>query len=184
LFFGIVRPYKGLNDLLHSLAILKKENYKFLLLIAGEFWEDIKKYKKLIYELQLENNVRIENRYICNEEIGYYFSAADLFIAPYREGTQSASVRLALSYGIPIIISDAIEDDLIVNSGRVEIFERGNIPSLVMTIKKIIGNILSERNQRIKPLNINDTWSSFIDLIQQISFDLRYSIKSDTNLLQ
>ncbi len=39
LFFGIVRPYKGLRDLVQASALLKDRGISFQLVIAGEFWE-------------------------------------------------------------------------------------------------------------------------------------------------
>jgi len=172
LFFGIVRPYKGLRDLLHSLAILKNDGYSFVLLIAGEFWEKVDYYRELVNELNLQNNVIFHNRYIPNEEVSYFFSAADLFVAPYREGTQSASIRLAIGYGIPIVISNAIEDNIITNMGKAIIFEKGNIHSLVNALRLVV-NDLPLDNKNANYMVVDNLWNSLINEIQQIFRDLR-----------
>ena len=112
LFFGIVRPYKGLNILLEALAILKQRGKSPYLLIAGEFWEDIKDYEAKIHSLGLLDLVRIDNRYIPNEEVGVFFSAADLFVAPYLDGTQSGAISVAMSQNVPILATDRIAGDL------------------------------------------------------------------------
>ena len=108
LFFGIVRPYKGLSYLIKSLALVYQKGYSPLLIVAGEFWENIRKYQHLIDQLKLYDKVIIHNRYIPNEEVGLYFSAADAFIAPYVNATQSGVIKIALTFGLPVIISQVL----------------------------------------------------------------------------
>jgi glycosyltransferase involved in cell wall biosynthesis len=108
LFFGIVRPYKGLHVLLDALAILKKDGDTPLLIAAGEFWEEQQSYTEAIHQLGLESDVCIENRYIPDEELNGFFSAADALVAPYLAGTQSAAVALALGAGLPVVLTERI----------------------------------------------------------------------------
>jgi D-inositol-3-phosphate glycosyltransferase len=97
---------------LEALAILKQRGKSPYLLIAGEFWEDIKDYEAKIHSLGLLDLVRIDNRYIPNEEVGVFFSAADLFVAPYLDGTQSGAISVAMSQNVPILATDRIAGDL------------------------------------------------------------------------
>ena len=115
LFFGIVRPYKGLRFAIEALAELRARNKTVYLLVAGEFWEDVMAYTRLIEQLGLSAQVRIDNRYIPNEEVGLYFSAADIFVAPYIGGTQSAAVKVALGFDLPVVISRAIVSEELEN---------------------------------------------------------------------
>jgi len=108
LFFGIIRPYKGLRFAIEALAELRARGSIIHLLVVGEFWEDVMVYKQLIEQLGLSAQVKLENRYISNEEIALYFSAADIFVAPYVGGTQSAAVKVALGFNLPVVISRAI----------------------------------------------------------------------------
>lgn len=110
LFFGIVRPYKGLKILLDSMAILKK-NYSArnpFLLVAGEIWENKEEYLEQINNLNLEDCVRLDDRYIPDEEAAVIFSAADMLVAPYINGTQSAAVGLALGFDLPVIMTEVV----------------------------------------------------------------------------
>jgi glycosyltransferase involved in cell wall biosynthesis len=107
LFFGIVRPYKGLKVLLEALTSLTPEE-RPTLIIAGEIWEDQTFYQDYIQTHGLTESVRIDNRYIPDEEIPALFSAADALIAPYIGGTQSAVVGMALAFGLPMIVSDLV----------------------------------------------------------------------------
>ena len=108
LFFGIVRPYKGLRLLVEAAGILKRQGNPVHLLIAGEFWEDVEEYRKLIQTEGVEDWVTIDNRYIPNEEVPLFFGAADVFVAPYVGGTQSAAVKLAMGFGVVVVASEIL----------------------------------------------------------------------------
>ena len=111
LMFGIIRPYKGLIYLLYAMEKLLKQYENFHLLIAGEFWEPIEEYNARINELDISEFVTIYNKYIPEDEVPLFFSAADIFVAPYVGGTQSGALKIALSFDIPIIASSIISDE-------------------------------------------------------------------------
>ncbi|MGB2895335.1 MAG: glycosyltransferase [Anaerolineales bacterium] len=108
LFFGFIREYKGVKILLDSLAILVDRGVRVFTVLAGEIWEDKEVYLKKVADLNLVDVVRFDNKYIPNEEVPLYFSAADLFVAPYTQGTQSGSASVALHFGVPIVSTDRI----------------------------------------------------------------------------
>lgn len=106
LFFGKVRKYKGLEVLLKAMpSVLKRIECE--LLIVGEFYDSIARYEQLIRELGIQNNVRIDNRYVTNEEIPAIFDRADVLVLPYVSASQSAVARIALASGLPIIATRA-----------------------------------------------------------------------------
>jgi D-inositol-3-phosphate glycosyltransferase len=111
LFFGIVRRYKGLGVLLQAMARPELSTMQPVLLIAGEFWEDKSRYLELAHALGLSTQVRIEDRYIPNEEVPLFFSAANLLVAPYTGGTQSGAVKMAMGFGLPCVISQQLVDE-------------------------------------------------------------------------
>ncbi|MGH9825101.1 MAG: glycosyltransferase [Blastocatellia bacterium] len=105
LFFGLVRPYKGLAVLLEALPrVLARVDCK--LSIVGEFYEGESEYRGLIERLGIAGHVEIDNRYVPNEEISSLFDRADVLVLPYLSATQSAVARLGLRSGLPIIASD------------------------------------------------------------------------------
>lgn len=103
LFFGIVREYKGLADLLAALPRIREDMGQVRLLVAGEFWDDKQPYLDTIQQLDIDGSVVIDDRYIPNEEAGLYFSAADALVAPYRQVTGSAVIPMARAFGLPVI---------------------------------------------------------------------------------
>jgi glycosyltransferase involved in cell wall biosynthesis len=106
LFFGIVREYKGLMDLLEALPAVKESLGQVLLIVAGEFWGDKQGYLDTIQQLDIERSVLIDDRYIPNEEAAVYFSAADLLVAPYRRVTGSAVIPTARAFGLPVVTTE------------------------------------------------------------------------------
>jgi len=104
LFFGLVRAYKGVDLLIEALALLKTDT-KYKLVIAGEFYEDQKKYTDLIAEHELEDHIIIRNEYIPNEDVPKLFCGAEAIVLPYRTATQSGVVPIALHFERPVIVT-------------------------------------------------------------------------------
>lgn len=106
LFFGYIRKYKGLDLLLHAMPKLIKENPRIKLLVVGESYEDFSFYKNIVAELNISNNVKMENRFVANEEVGKYYAASDLVILPYRSATQSGILNVAYGFLKPVLVTD------------------------------------------------------------------------------
>lgn len=101
LFLGIIRPYKGVTDLIETFTKLYGKDKNKILIIAGEnFHED---YHKQILALISTKNVLYFPFEINDSELQYYFNSADAIVFPFREVTTSSSVVLALSFAKPVI---------------------------------------------------------------------------------
>jgi glycosyltransferase involved in cell wall biosynthesis len=104
LFFGMVRPYKGLDLLLRALADTKPE---ISLTVAGEIWAQRGELLKLITDLQLGDRVTFTDGYVTARDVPALFAAADALVLPYRSGTASQNALIALQFGIPVVASRA-----------------------------------------------------------------------------
>ncbi len=104
LFFGIIRPYKGLDVLLRALA---RAPSHVTLTVAGEFWSDITEIKYLIAELGVRDRVTLRPGYLPADQIPALFAAADALVLPYREATASQNALLAFAHGVPVITTTA-----------------------------------------------------------------------------
>jgi len=102
LFFGYVRPYKGLEDLLRALALARPDSWDALL-VVGEFYEPPERYRALLEDPRIRDRVRVVNRYVPNEEVARWFAAADVAALPYREATGSGIAQVAFGAGLPVI---------------------------------------------------------------------------------
>jgi glycosyltransferase involved in cell wall biosynthesis len=101
LFFGFVRPYKGLDVLLDAMALLEGRDAH--LTIAGEFWSGLDDCRARIASLELERRVELLPRYHSEQETAELFARADAVVLPYRSATGSAVIPLAYHYGKPVI---------------------------------------------------------------------------------
>ncbi len=104
LFFGFVRPYKGLAVLLRALAKVV-QHIPVHLLIVGEFWRGGEDYHRLISDLGLDAWTTVVDQYVPDEELGLYFGAADVVLMPYLEPVQSGVLALAQAFHKPVIAS-------------------------------------------------------------------------------
>lgn len=117
LFFGFVRPYKGLHYLLKAIPAIKKEISNIKLMVVGEFGADKEEYLQLITELDIEKEVDIYGDYIPDREIEKYFAASDLVVLPYKSATQSGIVQIAYSFEKPVVVTsvgglpEVVEDE-------------------------------------------------------------------------
>lgn len=106
LFFGYIRKYKGLDLLLHAMPKLLQVIPNVKLLVVGESYEDFSFYENIVNELQFSKHVKMENRFVANEEVGKYYSSSDLVILPYRSATQSGILNVAYGFLKPVLVTN------------------------------------------------------------------------------
>jgi glycosyltransferase involved in cell wall biosynthesis len=124
LFFGHVRPFKGLDIALRAWRELRTDA---ILVAAGEaWWERAEEYERLAQEMglartkrrsdsqsditssrtgesDLHKQVFFDFRFIPDSEIATYFAAADVVLAPYRIEAQSGVALTAFHFARPVI---------------------------------------------------------------------------------
>jgi len=105
LFFGFIRPYKGLHHLLTAMPVILQQ-VDVTLLVVGEFWSGKAETESQIAQLGLGRQVRLIDQYIPNEEIELFFTAADLVVLPYESATGSGILQIALGLGRPVVVTD------------------------------------------------------------------------------
>ncbi len=135
LFFGQIKPSKGLDVLISSMANLKRQAH---LVIAGRPWqEDVSIYTDLIQSSELE--VEAHLRFISNEERDLFFKASDLIVMPYRKIFQSGVLQMAFSYELPVICSDLPAfQELDPGQELMKRFKPGDSASLTEVIKEAL----------------------------------------------
>jgi D-inositol-3-phosphate glycosyltransferase len=121
LFFGRIRPYKGIEYLLDSFRLLSSdERAKYRLIVAGEPKRGSEDYLHKIQESVQrdfkQGQVILRIQFIPDEEMEVYLKGADVLVLPYKEIFQSGVLFLAYSFGLPVVATD-------VGSFREEIVE-------------------------------------------------------------
>jgi len=100
LFFGLIRDYKGLDLLIDAMPLLGPD---YQLVIAGESYGSFEKYAAQISASGCADRIKVFNRYIDDEEVPVFFSAADVCVLPYRSATQSGITAIALHFETPLV---------------------------------------------------------------------------------
>ncbi len=106
LFFGYVRPYKGLQDLIDAMPGIRAR-VPATLVVAGPFLEPPKRFLRQAEALGVAEHVRLFPGYVPNEEVESLFATADVLALPYRSATQSGVVPLAATFGVPVVATAA-----------------------------------------------------------------------------
>ncbi len=103
LFFGFIRDYKGLDILLNAMQQIRSD---VELIIAGEYYTDDKPYQEIIQKRQLQSRVHQFNHFIADEEVKYFFCAADMVVQPYKHATQSGVTQIAYHFEVPMLVTN------------------------------------------------------------------------------
>ena len=136
LFFGIIRDYKGLDILIRAFSDSRLRGRKLKLIVAGEFYEDEARYRNLVKESGLENDVIFYNHFIKDEDVRLFFSGADLVVQPYKSATQSGVTQIAYHFDKPMLVTDV--------GGLKEIVPDGKCGYVVQPDPKIIADAICD----------------------------------------
>ncbi len=100
LFFGELKPYKGLDNLLNAYAEIAQPNDR--LMIAGKSY-DPAYFAAIKQKADAILGVSIYHRFIEDNEVQVFFNAADVIVLPFVRIDHSGSVDLAMSFRKPVI---------------------------------------------------------------------------------
>lgn len=168
LFFGLLRPYKGVKYLIKAYENLPADFIeKSRLLIVGETWED-KESKELAKESNFSNKINVVDRYVSDDEISLYFSASDVLVIPYTRASQSGVAHIGMAFGMPIIASEVggLEESLGKYEGTVFVQ-----PEIAKDIAKALMSVLDEKREFEVPeeltwKEIAKKWFELVNLVK------------------
>ena len=159
LFFGLIRDYKGLDLLLDAMPLLGPG---YQLVVAGESYGSFDKYQAQIESSGCAGRIHVFNRYIDDEQVPGFFSAADVCVLPYRSATQSGITAIALHFEVPVVatpvggLAESVERPGI---GRMteEISPRG----IAAAISDLYAEGLETFVENIRTVKREMTWPAF-----------------------
>ena len=167
LFFGLIRDYKGLDLLLKAWAKWMPDGRK--LLIAGEFYASREKYISLIEELGLQDRVVLHDRFIADEDVKYYFSAADALVLPYRTATQSGVTQIAYNFSLPMIVTRVGGLPEIVPDGRVGLVCEADAESIKEALQALYdGDRLQTFKENFAQERKRFSWAAMCDRLEEV----------------
>lgn len=118
LFFGAIRPNKGLDIILRALSRILQIEPNSRLLVIGEPCENYGRYEAIKRKEKIEDCVFEKLAYIPNEEVSTYFFAADVVVLPYNEITQSGVLQIAYAFGKPVVATELPGFKEVIENGK------------------------------------------------------------------
>ena len=170
LYFGLILEYKVLDILLNSIPKIKQELDEFIVIIAGECYEKTEKYYAIIRNLKIQDSVDMRLKFISDNEVSEYFSAADVVALPYRTATQSGITQIAYNFNRPVIVSDV--------GGLAEIVPNGKTGYVVKPDSNEFANAIMKffKEDKFKEFSENVrnhkklfSWEIFVDNLMELA---------------
>lgn len=160
LFFGAIRPYKGLDNLINACGSIS-DDAAFKILIVGNPLEDFAKYDRLIEKNGLADKVIKVLEYVPTNQISEFFVASDMLVLPYKETYQSGVIQLGLAFGLPLICSDTGSlPDSLADGKNCLLFEPNDERRLASLLLSALTDdeLLKLLSANSKKLSTNKTW--------------------------
>ena len=171
LFFGLIRKYKGLDILLRAVNQHFKINPNSKLIIAGEAYEDKRKYLKIIDELSIQDKVIWFDEFISNKKIEKLMILSDLLVLPYRSASQSGVLSQAWQYEIPSISTNVGGLSEYIDEGRSGyVLDHNNSDNLAQKITYFFESAAPLKMKEYIRLNKNKfSWENYIKGIWELA---------------
>jgi glycosyltransferase involved in cell wall biosynthesis len=145
LFFGLVRPYKGVDLLVEAFADAPDDT---VLLVVGMPRMPMAPLEARARELGIADRVRFVSRFVPDSELPAYFRRADVLALPYREIEQSGVLYTALAFGTPMLLSAVGGFPEIAERGAARLFEPGSVESLSQALLELLGDETARQGMR------------------------------------
>jgi glycosyltransferase involved in cell wall biosynthesis len=134
LFFGLIRPYKGLDLLLEAFNGIDEAE----LWVVGRARFDTSPLKAAA-----PRNVRFVERFVSDAELPAYFERADVVVLPYRRTErfdQSGVLFAALAFGKAVIVTDVGGFGEVAAAGAARLVQPDDAHALHAALKTLIAD--------------------------------------------
>ncbi|MBO7134285.1 MAG: glycosyltransferase [Bacteroidales bacterium] len=148
LFFGYIRPYKGLDLLIDAFSDTRIRKYKVKLIIAGEFKDDVQPYIDKIRKAGIDEYLEMRTEYINTRDVNKYFSAADLIVQTYKTPKESGVTQMAYYFEKPMLVTNVKKLADIVPNGVVGYVVEPNAQSIADALVDFYENDRRETFER------------------------------------
>ncbi|MBD3222418.1 glycosyltransferase [bacterium] len=156
LYFGFIKPYKGLVHLIDAVPRLRERYGRdgVRVLMVGDVYGDRSLYDQRIAASGAADVIRFHPEYVADQEVETWFMASDLVVLPYVSATQSGIVQIAWNYdrpvvttavgGLPEVVRDG-ETGFLVPPGDAEalaracerFFDEGHGPAMAAAVRRV-----------------------------------------------
>jgi glycosyltransferase involved in cell wall biosynthesis len=167
LYIGVVRPFKGVEDLVAAFSCLdRNQASRFRLSIVGETWEGWRAPDEAIARSPHADLIERVDRYVTDAELAAYVARADAVVLPYHRSSLSGPLHIAMTAGLPVVVTAV--------GGLVEVVQEYDGAVLVpprdpSALRDALLQLLSRRNMRYdNPHSWQRTLDTYRALINQL----------------
>ncbi len=123
-------------------------------------------YDDLIKQFNFESEIILHTHFISNEDVKYYFCAADFVMQPYKNATQSGVTPLAYHFEKPMLVTNVGGLPDLVPDQIVGLVAEPNANSIAKKIEELLifeeGYFLENIRQEKKKYQWNNLTSAII----------------------
>ena len=134
LFFGLLRPYKGIENLLEAFRRVEGAE----LWIVGNPRMDVEPLRALAAEAP--GRVRFVTRFVDDAEIPAIFRRADLVVLPYLDAEHSGVLYTGLAFGKPLVLSAVGGFPEVAATGAARLVPPGDAAALAAALAELVGD--------------------------------------------
>jgi glycosyltransferase involved in cell wall biosynthesis len=138
LSFGLLRPYKGIENLLEAFGQLAARHADAELWIVGNPRMDVEPLRRQASEVG--GRVRTVTRFVDDAEIPAIFRRADLVVLPYLDAEHSGVLYTGLAFGKPLVLSAVGGFPEVGETGAAQLVPPGDTAALAATLAELIGD--------------------------------------------
>lgn len=138
LSFGLIRPYKGIENLLAAFGTVAATHPAAELWIVGNPRMDVEPLRRAASEAG--GRVRTVTRFVDDAEIPAIFRRADLVVLPYLDAEHSGVLYTGLAFGKPLVLSAVGGFPEVAETGAARLVPPGDSDALAATLAELAGD--------------------------------------------
>jgi len=168
LYIGVVRPFKGVEDLISAFNALERDQAaRFRLSIVGETWEGWTLPNEAIIRSPHADFIERVDRYVTDAELAAYVARADAIVLPYHRSSLSGPLHIAMTAGLPVIVTavGGLVEEVREYTGAVLV-----PPREPLALKDALLQLPARRGERYENPH---TWKRTVDTYQTLIGELR-----------
>ena len=135
LCFGLLRPYKGIENLIEAYGRLGGEAE---LWIVGNPRMDVEPLRR--QGAEAGGRVRFVPRFVDEAEIPAIFRRADLVVLPYLDAEHSGVLYTGLAFGKPLLLSAVGGFPEVAAAGAARLVPPGDTKALAAALQQLVGD--------------------------------------------
>jgi glycosyltransferase involved in cell wall biosynthesis len=161
LFFGGIRPNKGIESLINAFAQLPGKSLR--LVIAGKQWRPPEYLEALTRLIAQDNRIELREGFVPVDDVQIFQKSADVVVLPFSSILTSTSAMLALSFGRPVVVPATGCLPELVTEGVGFLYDPADEDSLRLTLQRCTHDELSSMGRRALERVQEASWQGFAE---------------------